>query len=164
MPGSKWKKSRQDLCKLFGLRSAARSKNQRSVRISAADLVKHFADCGDKIAHVILVDAADSSDPKAITLAQLAGIDKEAATTETTIEILESEARIIRITKGGNDVALALRGQVLGETKPAHSRSQSLVTSAVAGGASKDAAFFTEFFERSSEGEERVGGRREPEL
>src|SRR5437899_646417 len=31
-------------------------------------------------------------------------------------------------------------------------------------GASKDAAFFTEFFERSSEGEERVGGRREPEL
>src|SRR6266699_1215886 len=136
MPGSKWKKNRQDLCKLFGLLSAARSKNQSSVTISAADLVKHFADCGDKVAHVILVDAADSSDPKAVTLAQLAGIDKEAVRTETTIEILESEVRTIRITKGGNDVALALGGQELGETEPVHSPSQCLVIRSVTGNAS----------------------------
>ncbi len=36
--------------------------------------------------------------------------------------------------------------------------------SAVAGGASGDATFFTEFFQGSSEREERVGGRREAEL
>src|SRR5207249_2090260 len=51
--------------------SSARSKNQRSPRISAADLAKHFADRGDKVTHVCLVDAADSSDPKAVGLARL---------------------------------------------------------------------------------------------
>ena len=55
-------------------------------------------------------------------------------------------------------------GKVLGETEPAHSRSQCLVISAVAGGASRDATFFTKFFQRSSKGEERVCRRREAEL
>src|SRR5438067_690481 len=164
MPGSKWKKNRQDLCKLFGLRSAARSKNQRSVRISAADLVKHFADCGDKVAQVILVDAADGSDSEAVGLAQLAGIDKEAVRTETPIEILESEVRIIRITKRSDDVALALGGQALDETKPVHSPSQCLVIRSVTGGASGYATFFAQFFKRSAEGQQRMGGRREAEL
>src|SRR5206468_3567286 len=87
--------------------------NQWSERISPADFAKHFADRGDKVAHVILVDAADSSDPKAVTLAQLAGIDNEAARTETTIEIFESEIRNIWITKRSNDVALTLRARPL---------------------------------------------------
>src|SRR5436309_14908994 len=142
MPGSKWKRNRQDLFKLFGLPSAARSKNQRCVRISAADLVKHFADCGDKVTHVFLVDAADSSDPKAVVLAQLAGIDKEAARAETPIEILESEVRIIRITKRHNDVALALCGQAHAATKPVHSPSQCLVIRSVRGNASREASCF----------------------
>src|SRR4029434_11072946 len=102
--------------------SSARSKNRWSLRISAADLAKHFADRGDKVAHVCRVDAADGSDPKAVGLAQLARIDDETARTETTIEIFESEVRIIGITKRGNDVTLALRGKVFGETKPAHPR------------------------------------------
>ena len=41
--------------------SSARSKNQWSLRISADDLAKHFADRGDKVAHVFLGDAADGS-------------------------------------------------------------------------------------------------------
>src|SRR4029434_5627653 len=128
--------------------SSARSKNRWSLRISAVDLAKHFADRGDKVAHVLRVDAADGSDPKAVGLAQLAGIDDEAARTQAMIEIFKSEVRIIRITKRGNDVALALCGQVFGETKLAHSLSQRLVISAVAGGASGDATFFAQFFER----------------
>jgi len=122
------------------------------------------ANRGDKVLHVFLIDAADRSDPEAVGLVQLAGIDDKAARTETMIELFKFEVRIIRITKRGNDVALALCGQVLGETEPAHSRSQCLVISAVAGGASRDATFFTEFFQRSSKGEERVRGRREAEL
>src|SRR5205809_2399891 len=139
-------------------------KDQWSLRISAADLAKHFADRGNKVTDVFLVDAADGSDPKAVGLAQLAGIDDEAARTETTREIFESEVRIIRVTKRGDDVALALCGQVLGETKPPHSRSQCLVISAMAGGASGDTALFAQFFERSGEGEKRMRGRRETEL
>src|SRR4029434_2529213 len=144
--------------------SSARSKNRWSLRISAVDLAKHFADRGDKVAHVCRVDADDRSDPKAVGLAQLSGIDDEAARTETLIEIFKSEVRIIRVTKGGDDVALALCGQVIDETKPAHSRPQCLVISAVARGANGDAAFFAQFFERSGEGEERMRGRREAEL
>src|SRR5262249_16861558 len=97
-------------------------------------------------------------------LAQLAGIDDEAARTETIIEIFKLEVRIVRVTKCGDDVALALCGQVLGETKLAHSRSQCLVISTVAGGASANTAFFAQFVERSGKGEERMRGRREPEL
>src|SRR4029077_15784804 len=88
----------------------------------------------------------------------------EAARTETTVKIFELEFRIIWITKRGNNVALALCGQVFGEAKPAHSRLQCLVINAVAGGASGDATFFAEFFERSSEGKERMPGWRETEF
>src|SRR5436189_3869353 len=80
------------------------------------------------------------------------------------IELFKFEVRIVRIPKRGNDVALALCGQVLGETEPAHSRSQCLVISAVAGRASRDATFFTEFFQRSGKGEERMRRRREAKL
>jgi hypothetical protein len=101
---------------------------------------------------------------KQLAPAQLAGIDDEAVRPEMPIEVFKLEVRIIRITKRSNDVALALSRQVLGETKLAHSRSQCLVISAVAGGASGDAAFFAQFFQRSGEGEQCVGGRREAEL
>ena len=38
-----------------------------------------LADRGDKVLHVFLIDAADRSDPEAVGLVQLAGIDDKAA-------------------------------------------------------------------------------------
>jgi len=112
----------------------------------------------------LLVHPTNSSDAEAVGPAQLAGIDDEAARPEMLIEVFKLEVRIIRITKCSDDVALAFFRQVLGETKLAHPRSQYLVISAVAGGASGDTAFFAQFFKRSGEGEERMRGRRETKL
>ena len=123
-----------------------------------------FPDASQEPLDVLGEDAADGADAEAIGLAELAGVDDQAALTQQAVERLEVECRVVGVVERGDDVALALRWEVLTEADLTHAGDERPVVCGVTLGATGDAAFVRELPEGLVEREDDVCRRREAEL
>src|SRR6185436_888768 len=121
-------------------------------------------DGADQRLHVAFGQTADRADAEQVHLADFAWINDKTFVAKAAVEPLENESGIIRVMKGGDDIALVFRRQIRLEAQTAHAGHEHFVVVLIPPTPASHATFLLQFLERLFKRQQDMRRRGEAEL